>query len=167
MRTVKTPIIIDASPEEVWFTLMKFYEYDNWNPVYQYVKGEPKLGDTVQIEVYPRIDVISQYVNDDESLKLLQSITSKKSMQYFRIKKLVEYRHLAWESKILWGFVSHIKQSFDLTTTEDGKTLFVQEQTVGGLLLNAMPNKIFDSYFTAINLAINENLKHYVEEKAV
>jgi hypothetical protein len=44
MKQLHTEILIDATPETVWVTLMDFAAYPSWNPFIVRMEGKPEVG---------------------------------------------------------------------------------------------------------------------------
>ncbi|ATZ25191.1 Polyketide cyclase / dehydrase and lipid transport [Streptomyces lavendulae subsp. lavendulae] len=53
MRTIATEITIDASPEEVWATLIDLPRYCVWNPYIRQAVGEAVPGTRLELMAYP------------------------------------------------------------------------------------------------------------------
>ena len=58
----------------------------------------------------------------------------------------------------------HAVQTYELQLTDGNKTLLVNRERIGGYLGNMMPDKVFYSFFKAVNVAFNEALKTHVEK---
>ena len=52
-RTSSTETVIEAPREEVWFLLMDFDSYPEWNPYMPVVEGHPALGRTLDVRLEP------------------------------------------------------------------------------------------------------------------
>lgn len=53
MKSIETNIIINASVEKVWNTLMQFEDYPNWNPFIQSITGKAQKGAKLQVAIHP------------------------------------------------------------------------------------------------------------------
>jgi len=164
MRAVETSIIINAEPWEVWDVLTKVYEYDNWNPTYKYVKGIMEVDEYVTIEIAVDTSLISTYMEGEEAALFATAPSRKPKMYQFKVQSLDENEYLEWESKQLGGLLFHHTQTFELKPSSDNKTLFINNQKLGGVVPSLMPNNIFKAYFKGASIALNEALKSYVEE---
>jgi len=162
MRTVETSILINEEPWLVWETLLKFHEYDNWNPKYKYLDGIAKLGATVNIEVQLDLDYIKQFAEGDATM-IFKGRQSNASKLPYRITKMEENKTLEWEGKLVWGWMMHAIQTYELKLTEDNKTQLINREQIGGYVGKMMPDNIFYSFFKAVNIAFNEALKNYVQ----
>ncbi|UQX02380.1 SRPBCC domain-containing protein [Streptomyces sp. RerS4] len=54
MRTIATEITIDATPEEVWATLVDLPRHCTWNPFIREAAGEVAVGERLTLTMYPR-----------------------------------------------------------------------------------------------------------------
>ena len=163
MRNVETSILINEEPWLVWETLLKFHEYDNWNPKYKYLDGIASLGSNVNIEVHLDLEFIKQFADGDSAM-IFEGEQPKSSKLPYRITKMEENKSLEWEGKLLWGMVMHVVQTYELQLTDDNKTLLVNRERIGGYIGNMMPDKMFYSFFNAVNIAYNVALKTYIEK---
>jgi hypothetical protein len=50
-KDIRTEIEINASPEKVWQILSDFENFPSWNPFVVKVSGEPRVGETLKIDV--------------------------------------------------------------------------------------------------------------------
>ncbi|WP_276272322.1 SRPBCC domain-containing protein [Haloarcula litorea] len=53
MRTIETTIDVDATPEELWETLVAFEDYPEWNPFVTAIEGVPAVGERLSVTVDP------------------------------------------------------------------------------------------------------------------
>ena len=166
MKTIETPILINAEPWEVWEILMKIHEYENWNPLHQDIKGIPELDDSVVLFINPDWKYIATFVNDEHAIEVLEGAKAQISRLKFKVKKIIENEYLEWNCRILFGLFVNIRQSFKLIP-EGKKTKFIHRQEVGGKMGRMIPQDKFEVMFAAVNTAFNERLKAYVEKEAM
>lgn len=50
-KEIRTEIEIDAPPDRVWTVLTDFERFPDWNPFVTRVEGDPRVGETLKIEV--------------------------------------------------------------------------------------------------------------------
>jgi len=167
MKTIETPILINAEPWEVWNILMKIHEYENWNPIHENIKGIPELDDSVVLVINPDWKYIATYIKDANAVKLLEGAKAQISRLKFKVKKIKENEYLEWRSRIFFGLFVDIRQSFELIPIEEGQTKFIHRQQVGGKMGRMIPKDKFEQMFFAINKAFNERLKAYVEKEYI
>jgi len=166
MKTIETPIIINAEPWEVWEVLMKIHEYDNWNPLHQNIEGIPELDDSVVLFINPDWRYIATFLKDDHAIEVLEGAKTQISRLKFKVKKIKENEYLEWRSRIFFGLFVDIRQSFKLIP-EGKQTKFIHKQQVGGKMGRMIPKDKFEIMFTAVNTAFNERLKAYVEMEII
>lgn len=164
MRTVTESIIIKEEPWFVWSVLLKSHEYENWNPIYNFVEGDIALGEKVTIEVYLDIDNIEQYADEDSDMLFLDMPLPPPNKNDYRVIQFVENEVLEWEMKKFGGMLLTASHLFELSHADNGSTLLEVTMTVGGFLGNLMPSKMFYSYNAALCKAFNMGIKWYVEE---
>ncbi len=94
---VETSIDIQATPEAAWNMLTDFQTYDDWNPMLQNVRTQPRVGSPVRFELLmgdgKRMKFKAKMTRVDAPVELNWTggspliITGK---HYFRIEKLGE-----------------------------------------------------------------------------
>lgn len=52
-KTIRSEVTVDASIETVWGILTDFESYERWNPLQTSVRGEARLGATIELAVAP------------------------------------------------------------------------------------------------------------------
>ena len=52
MKTIETEILINASVNQVWNTLMDFPSHSKWNPFIRVIKGNPEVGKRIEVEIH-------------------------------------------------------------------------------------------------------------------
>ncbi len=137
MKTLRTAIHIDASPEAVWDILTDFARYPDWNPFIPHAEGELREGATITVRIEPPGG---------------RGMTFRPTVQ--RVEPQREFRWLGhlWVPKLFDG--EHI---FELHAIEDGTTHFVQRETFSGLLVPLVWGAMEDATrrgFTAMNRAL-------------
>ena len=53
MKELRTEIVIQASPENVWKILTDLENYPRWNPFIRHAIGKAEVGETVDIDFEP------------------------------------------------------------------------------------------------------------------
>ena len=53
MFTVEARVAISAPPERVWQVLLDFERYREWNPLLDYLGGEPAVGKRLTLKLNP------------------------------------------------------------------------------------------------------------------
>lgn len=164
MRTLTENILINENPAFIWDLLLKSHEYENWNPIYNYIEGDIELGESLTIEVQLNIEDILKYV-DKESAPLYKAQGTPRPQKWkYKVTKLVENELMEWKMSKLGGFLIGGSHVFRLGQLENGKTMFEMTIGVGGIVGNIMPDKIFYPYNKAMVLAFLNSFKWYVEE---
>ncbi len=55
MEEIKTEVVINAKPEEIWNVLTDFEKYPEWNPFIKSISGAHEEGEQLAIKVQPRV----------------------------------------------------------------------------------------------------------------
>ncbi len=112
--TWRAEVEIAAPPSAVWEVLTQFDAYPSWNPFTVEVSTSGQIGDAVRMRVRLGAGALT---HQTETLRVMEP-----------------ERCLAWALDqpprwLLWAF-----RNQTLTALENGRTLYVTEDTIGGLL---------------------------------
>lgn len=145
-REIKTEILINSSPEQVWNELMNFESYPDWNPFIKslIVKDELKVGQRLSV--------------------LLQLLNQKPRKFTPKIKSLVNYQEFSWLGNL---FIPKLFDGYHCFQLEkvDNKTRFVQKERFSGIFgffIKFIAKDTLNSFTT-----MNEILKERVESRGV
>lgn len=143
MKTVRTEIVIDAPPEQVWEALTGFDNYRVWNPCIRRIDGEAAPDQILHITI---------------KFGWLPPIRFRARIDRFRRGEI-----LGWRATFLFGLLEG-RHWFKLHPLDAGKTRFVHCETFSGVLaspfLALMSGVVLQSYDT-----MNRALKNLVEQK--
>jgi hypothetical protein len=114
-HTVTTQITIDAPPERVWSVFTDFASYPDWSRFVKSISGELRDGARLTVRLGPA---------DSNGLTFKP-----------RIKELREGAVLEWLGHLVVPGIFDGRHRFELTGTSDGKTLFTQSETFGGITI--------------------------------
>jgi hypothetical protein len=118
MKTIRTEIQINASPEKIWAILNDFENYPNWNPFIKKLSGEKRQGGKLKAFIQPR---------------------SQKGMKFTpTIQRYEQNRELQWLGQLWFSGLFDGKHSFKLVPIEQGRTLFVHSEEFTGILVNLL-----------------------------
>jgi hypothetical protein len=140
--TIKTEIIIQATPERVWLLLSQFDNYPEWNPFIKSVQGEVKVGNTITVRI--------------------QSSASKEMTFKPKILVLETNKELSWLGHFLFRGLFDGAHTFVLTDNGNGTTLFRQQETFRGILVPLFKKQL-DTYTRKGFMAMNQKLKELSE----
>lgn len=141
MPSLLTEIHIQAPPAQVWQVLLDFPAYAAWNPFVLSIKGEARVGATL------------------ENTLLFQG---KEQIFKPKITQLEPERHFEWLGSGLGGTFKG-RHYFRLEKAEENQTRFVHGEHFSGILsyvLIPLIGKATEKQFQAMN----EALKKRVEE---
>lgn len=139
LKEIKTQILINASPNKVWFALTNFEQYPDWNPFILYVKGDVKEGKRIKISVKP---------------------SGAKAMTFKPIVLKVEpAKELRWLGSLIFKGLFDGEHRFELIDNNDGTTTFIHSERFSGIFV-----KQFKTDNTKIGFELmNNRLKELAE----
>lgn len=112
---IKTEILINATPEKVWSILTDFKKYPEWNPFIKYIKGEVKVGNTIEVRIEP---------------------PGAKGMSFKPEVLLFEnLKQIKWLGHLLFPGLFDGEHKFELVHGTDGTTTFIQSEIFKGILV--------------------------------
>jgi hypothetical protein len=143
-KEIKTEILINAKPEQVWAILTDFENYPNWNPFIKSIKGQVFVGNKIIARLEP---------------PETNGMTFKPKVLAFEANK--EFR---WLGHLLFPGLFDGEHQFKLTDQGNGKTTFSQSEKFRGILV-PMFSKMLD-YNTRNGFTLmNQKLKELSEQK--
>ncbi len=142
MKEMKTEIIINAEPEQVWTVLMDFKSYPDWNPFIKSISGGKTIGSTLIVKMSP----------PDVKEMTLKPI----------LLKLEENKELRWKGKLIVKGIFDGEHYFILSKQCDGKTKFIQGEKFSGILVS-LTGKIIKKTKMGFEL-MNQALKRECEK---
>ena len=145
MKTIRSEIIIAASPEEVWSVLAAFHLYPEWNPFIREVRGKGAAGERLWFKA--RLDGLPEIL--------------------FRaaISELVPPVKLGWYAIFLKG-VFEAYHYFEIEELASGKSRFINTEEFSGLFSGAVLF-LLESRFRKRYQMMDEALKERVEAVAI
>lgn len=144
MRSIKTEVIIDASPKDVWNVLMDHQNYADWNPFIKHISGSTKEGEYLNVMIQNA---------DKDLMKFEPKVITNLENQEFR-----------WKGKLFVEGLFDGEHYFILQQVSSNKTKFIQGENFTGLLSGAlikMIGKDTEQGFKTMNIAF----KNIVENK--
>ena len=82
LKELTTEIQINSSPEILWDVLTDFKNYYQWNPILQKIKGEPLIGNQLEIN--------------------LRTVGGKNRVYHPKIIKIIPNKELRWKVKLIF-----------------------------------------------------------------
>lgn len=138
MPTITTDIIINASAEKVWSTLIAFADYPSWNPFIRNIEGELKAGGRLTVSIQP---------------------PGKKTIKFnSTILEIDPHRKLCWLRILFLPEVFDGEHCFEIEPLEDGTVKFIHSENFSGIL-----SSVLFSFISTVTkkglIAMNEALK--------
>lgn len=137
-KRIHSEIVIDASPDEVWGVLTDWERLPEWSPTLQSVQGD---------------------VRDGQRVKCVYNFRGN----LFKPEHVLLYspgKEFGWSDPILPGLTD--RHMFRVEALEDGRTRFVQEDEVRGVLSPVLGWYFLNEMLTSYP-SFNEALKLRVE----
>ncbi len=142
MKEIRTEIVIEASPEQIWRVVTDFKTYPQWNPFITEITGEGSVRSTIRIRVR----------------------LSEKRMMTFRPKifRFTANRELRWIGRLIVPGLFDGEHQFVLEAISPGRTRFVHCERFNGLLvpiLWGMMGQDTESGFHKMNEALKQRVE--------
>ena len=136
---IKTSIIINATPPEIWKVLINFSAYENWNPFIRSVDGDFKVGNKIKINA---------------------------GGMNFKPEVLVfdENKEIRWIGRLFMKGIFDGEHSFRIIGNNDNTSTFKHEEIFKGLLVGLFRKKL-NSETRQGFLSMNAQLKKLVENQ--
>ena len=114
MKSIGHGIVIDASPSTVWYVLMDWPRFAEWNPFITDLGGEPRLGSQLSVQINPP---------GGKPMRFHPTLTA-----------LEPESRLQWLGRAGPPGIFDGRHTFSLIALPDGRTWFEQDETFTGLL---------------------------------
>ncbi len=134
---ITTTIQINATPEKVWQELLNFKEYPTWNPFIKEIKGTPKKGARLEVD--------------------MQGMTFKPVVLQCRHNK-----EFTWRGSLFINGLFDGEHSFLLEQKSSGTTQFTQSEKFSGILVPLLKGKLqkeTKEQFKAMNAALKKRME--------
>ena len=145
MKQIRAEIEINASAERVWHILTNFADFPEWNPFIRQIRGELKVGGTLDVFLQP---------------------SGQRGMRFRPVVLAVEpSREIRWLGR-LWGIPKLFDGEHSLTIErlDTNRVRFIQREMFTGILISLLGGTLSgaERSFTEMN----EALKARAEESA-
>jgi hypothetical protein len=143
-REVFTFTMIDAPKEQVWQVLTNFGAYRQWNPLFTEIDGKCVAGARINVQV--RMD--------------------ERTMTYTpTIKSVKPQAELAWSEQLIVPGIFDGEHRFQLESTDNGQTRFVQHDHYSGALVPLLM-EMYEAQAESGFRRMNDALKKRAEQAA-
>jgi hypothetical protein len=139
-KEIRTTTHIQADVTVVWAILTDFAAYPAWNPFVSALRGEVKVGNTIEVD--------------------LPGMTFKPV-----VTRLEPYKNFSWLGHLWIKGLFDGEHRFELTSHPDGTTTLVHSEQFQGLLVPLFAKQL-DTKITQGFVAFNQQLKERAELKA-
>lgn len=140
---IKTEVVINATPEQVWSILCQFEEYPNWNPFIKSIKGNVTVGEKIIVRIEP---------------------PEAKGMTFKpRVLTNVKNRELSWLGHLLLPGLFDGLHKFELVDNGNGTTTFIQSERFKGVLVPLFKKQLKNNTKNGF-IEMNNKLKELAED---
>ncbi len=141
-KLIYSEIMIKAPTKKVWQILTDFKSYPDWNPFVRSLKGLPKAGETIEVNL---------------------QVPSGKAMVFKpKILRFDESRELRWIGHLLFPGLFDGEHTFRLMENNDGTCTLQHYERFRGILVPLM-RKMLDSNTLEGFRLLNEAIKNRSE----
>ena len=142
MKELTTEIQINSSPEILWKVITDFKNYYQWNPILQKIKGEPLIGN--QLEIH------------------LSTIGGKNRVYHPKVIKITPNHELRWKGTLLFSQIFSGERIFRIEKLSENKVNFVNKEIFSGIGVRFTSQKMEDDIVASFK-KMNEALKKTIE----
>ncbi len=138
MKKIRSEIVINARPEEVWAILIDFGAYPDWNPFIRSISGEARTGSCLEVHIQPP--------------------GWREMILRPKVLRAVQSHELRWIGRLLVAGLFDGEHRFTLEPQGEEKVRFIQAELFSGLLVPIFSRVIADTKwgFVAMNQALKE-----------
>jgi len=142
LKELTTEIQINSSPEILWKVITDFKNYYQWNPILQKIKGEPLIGN--QLEIH------------------LSTIGGKNRVYHPKVIKITPNHELRWKGTLLFSQIFSGERIFLIEKLSENKVNFVNKEIFSGIGVRFTSPKMEDEIVASFK-KMNEALKKTIE----
>lgn len=142
MKELTTEIQINSSPEILWKVITDFKNYSQWNPILQKIKGEPLIGN--QLEIH------------------LSTVGGKKRVYHPKVIKITPNHELRWKGTFFFSQIFSGERIFLIEKLSENKVNFVNKEIFSGIGVRFTSPKMEDEIVASFK-KMNEALKKTIE----
>jgi hypothetical protein len=142
LKELSTAIQINSSPEILWKVITDFKNYYQWNPILQKIKGEPLIGN--QLEIH------------------LTTVGGKKRIYHPTVIKITPNHELRWKGSFIFSQIFSGERIFLIERLGENKVNFVNKEIFSGIGVMFTPQKMEDDILASFK-KMNEAIKKTIE----
>lgn len=142
MKELSTAIQINSSPEILWNVITDFKNYYQWNPILQKIKGEPLIGN--QLEIH------------------LSTVGGKNRVYHPKVIKITPNHELRWKGTFFFSQIFSGERIFLIEKLSENKVNFVNKEIFSGIGVRFTSPKMEDEIVASFK-KMNEALKKTIE----
>ncbi|MEL7003637.1 MAG: SRPBCC domain-containing protein [Bacteroidota bacterium] len=135
---IKSTIVINATPQEVWRVFTDFNAYPQWNPFIKSIRGNIVVGEKFNAEI--------------GTMKFRPTT-----------KVFEENKEFTWQGQLFFPGIFDGRHSFVFTDNGNGTTTLIHKEDFSGILIPFTKKKL-DTDIRQGFKSMNEKLKALVEQ---
>jgi hypothetical protein len=145
-KELRGEIVIDAPPERVWSVLTNFEKFPEWNPFIRAASGRIERNNKLDVTLHPQGG---------------RKVSMKPTLLVAEPNK-----ELRWIGHLGISGIFDGQHTFELKALPGGKTLFVQKEVFGGILLPFLTGMLRGETARGFG-EMNEALKERAEDTRI
>ncbi len=139
---IKTEVVINATPEQVWSIFNQFEDYPNWNPFIKSIKGSVTVDEKIIVRIEP---------------------PGAKGMTFKpRVLTNVKNLELSWLGHLLLPGLFDGLHKFELIDNRNGTATFIQSEQFKGILVPLFKKQLKNNTKNGF-IEMNNKLKELAE----
>lgn len=139
-KEIKTEIIINESPENVWKVFSQFDTYPSWNPFITSIYGNIAVGKEITVSIQPP---------GDNAMKFTPTVIALEPDKEFR-----------WLGVFIMKGVFDGEHFFQLIDNRNGTTTFIHGEKFKGALVPFFNFNSTQQGFAAMNVALKDRVEN-------
>jgi hypothetical protein len=144
MKTIRTEIQINATPEKIWTILNDFEQYPVWNPFIKKISGDKKVQGNLRVLIQPYGGKAMEF---------------RPLIQKYEVNSELQWLGKLWLSGLFDGW-----HSFKLVPVEQERTLLIHSEQFSGMLVPLLWKSLHAPTLKGFEL-MNQALKERAEQK--
>jgi hypothetical protein len=112
-KSIRTEILIHATPEKIWRILTDFTHYPQWNPFITSIQGNTEIGNKITVHIK---------IPGGSTMTFKPTVLSN-----------ITNKELSWKGKVLFNGLFDGEHKFELIDHGNATTTFVQSEQFTGI----------------------------------
>jgi hypothetical protein len=146
LKTIETQILVNSTPEKIWNILIKFDEYELWNPFMTKVVGDAKLGSKIMVKI--------------------QTVRGKERTYYPIITRFEIDKELRWKGKSFMPGIFDGERIFIIEKSTNNQVSFLHKEIFTGLGVKFVGDKLgkdLKESFDKMNISLKSRAENFLK----